>query len=476
MIYRSLIIFLFFCAFISCKKINPDKPTFKGDPVSLPKAVSKINVPLEIPLSYIEDHLNNGVKELLYEEKDLSVSNGLFTDISVFRTGKISLLGNGNNSLSIKLPMRLEGNLKIEKKIFGQMISTSIPYEETLLPEVSFSPEVGKNWDISINNLQIESWGRSLQYNFMGFTIDFDPIIRTRIENILNNQLSSNGVSRISFKEAVEKTWEAYGEPMKIEQGNVDAYIYTIPHKVKVSEKVTSDQKLQINIGLEGEVFTQIGERPNFNPSPLPAVLYNEDEDILNQISITLPLAITYNTLDQYLNQELVGKAFKLDGKTNLIPKELTTQSFGDRALLKMAFTVKRTDKKDLKGELFLVGKPTYDMKSEAIVFEDIDFDINTKSILANSANWLKQRQFLDEIKKHAVYPIGPYIKEARLQLQEQGYINTDFASFRVKNTELDVNDIYITEDDIRLYLKATGQMEVRLKESNVFWNAGSPE
>lgn len=465
--YKLLLIFLLIGTIVSCKKINPDKPTFSGDPISLPKAVSTINVPLEIPLSYVEEHLNKGLKELLYSEKGLPVSKGLFTDINVIRTGKIQLSSSGKNNLKIKIPMRLEGSLKIEKKIFGQMISTSLPYDESLLPEISFSPEIGKNWNLSINNLQIESWGRSLKYNLMGYEIDLDPIIRKQIEKILNNQLSSDGLSRLSFKNLINKTWEAYGEPVKIEHGNIDAYIYTIPSKINVNEQITSDQKLKLNIGLEGEVMTHVGERPNIIPSPL-SELYPSD-DTTNHIAITLPLAITYKTLDQYLNQELVGKVIKMDNRTNIIPEEIATQSFGDRALLKMKFTINRVSKKDLKGELFLVGKPTYDRDNEAVVFEDIDFDFNTKNILANSAGWLKQGQLLSEIKKYAVYPIGSYIKDARFELQKLGYITTDFASFRVQNPVLNVDNIYVTENDIRIYLDASGKMEVKLKESTTF-------
>lgn len=463
--YKHIVILLVISSMASCKKINPEKPTFSGDPISLPKAISSINLPLEIPLSYLEEHLNQGLKDLLFSQQGLSISDGLFTDINVIRTGKILLSSNGKNSLRVKIPMRIEGNLKIEKKIFGQMISTALPYDESIFPEISFIPEIGNNWDVSIKDVKIESWGKSLKYNLMGYEVDFDPIIRKQIEKIFQNQLSTNGLSRISFKGLMDKTWAAYGEPIKIEQGNIDAYLYTIPQKVKINESITSDQKLKLIIGLEGEVKTQVGERPNIKKGSLPGIMVNEDT--VNHINITLPLAITYASLDHYLKEELVGKKFKMDPETNLIPEDISTQSFGDRALLKMKFTILRKSKKDLRGELFLVGKPTYDRNNEAIVFEDIDFDLNTKNILARSAGWLKQGQLLGEIKKHAVYPIGQYIDEARIELQQLGYINTDFASFQVQNPELIVDDIYVTENDIRIYLDATGKMEVKLKESS---------
>ena len=52
------------------------------------------------------------------------------------------------------------------------------------------------------------------------------------------------------------------------------------------------------------------------------------------------------------------------------------------------------------------------------------------------------------------------------MELLQLGDINTDFASFRIQSPKLNVDNIYVTENDIRIYLDATGQMEVKLKES----------
>lgn len=459
--YRYLTIILVLSISLACKRINPDKPSFQGEQMPLPQPTSTINIPLEIPLDYLEQHLNNGLKELIYSENGLDVGNGISTDIEVFRTGQLKMSSHGENILRVRLPMRLKGNLKIEKKIFGQRLSTSIPYDEGLSPVVLFSPKIGKDWDVAINNLTIESWGRSLKYNLLGYEVDFDPIIKSRVENVLRNQLGSQGLSRISFKKMATEAWEAFGQPFSIGQGEVETYIQTVPQKIKINEKLTSDNKLKLNIGLEGVVTTYFGQRPPVQASPLPGLYYNDDTT--NRLDITLPLAISYSTLDDFLRKELSGKTFKVDNQTNFIPKALSTQSFGDRALVQMDFTLERSGRKDVTGEIFLVGKPTFEQERQAIVFEDIDFDINSKNILANNASWLKQAQLLDLISKHAFFPIGPHIDQARLLLQQRGYLTTDFVDLRVLRPELDVAGIYVTDTDVRLYLHTSGEMEVRL-------------
>ncbi|GGZ19077.1 hypothetical protein GCM10007049_09230 [Echinicola pacifica] len=460
---NNFLILIILCLVVSCKGINPDKPKYDGAPISLPDAISKVNMPLEIPLSYLEKNLNGQLEQLLFEDTGLNMGNGLFADLKVVRTDDIHLEAVGNNKLLIELPLHLTGELKINKKIFGQTISTGIPFDELLAPRVSFVPEIGRDWDVGISSLNIESWGRSMKFSLLGYELDFGPMLKKEVEKMLVKQLTATNKGRISFKSLMEDTWKAYGKPIKVEQDGIDAYVYTVPHRIKVSEQFTTDQKLKLLIGIEGEVFTQVGSEPNLQPSPLPSLYYNEDER--NYLDITLPLSIPYADLDRYLNSMLVGQDFKMDSKTTLSPKGFESQAFGDKALVKVDFVVGRDGKKDIGGNIYLVGKPTYDPLREAIVFEDMDFDLNTKSILANSAGWLKQGAVLEEMKKYAVYPIGEYIRAARLELQQQGYIETDYASFRVVRPNLDVEGIYTTEEDIRLYLHSTGELEVRLKD-----------
>lgn len=458
---RPVILFIALCLMVSCKRINPAKPTFIGEPTPLPKAISYINAPLDIPLSYLENHLNNGLNELMVSEDGLVVGDGVNTDIEMYRTGKISLSA-VNNRLRINLPLRLKGNLHIEKSLFGQVLSTSIPYDESISPVISFVPQIKSNWDLGFNQLKIESWGKSLTYNLLGFEINLDPILRKNIEKLLNNQ--NQLLSSINLRNLGSKAWEAFAEPIKIQEGDVDAYLYTIPQEVKINQQISSNnQHLKLLLGLQGEVMTHIGNRPNIKPAPLPDLSSNDDS--INHIDLTLPLIFSYKTIDQYLNQHLANQIFKIDANTQMIPRDISTQSFGDRALVKMEFTLKRNSRKDIKGELYLVGKPTYNAMEEAIVFENIDFDLNTKNFFTNSASWLRQGQLLNAIKKHTTYPIGKYMEEARYQLHHLNYIRTDFATFNIQNPSLNVQDIYVTENDLRLYLDINGKLEFRLTD-----------
>src|SRR5690606_29626832 len=160
--------------------------------------------------------------------------------------------------------------------LFGQVLSTSIPYDESISPVISFVPQIKSNWDLGFNQLKIESWGKSLTYNLLGFEINLDPILRKNIEKLLNNQ--NQLLSSINLRNLGSKAWEAFAEPIKIQEGDVDAYLYTIPQEVKINQQISSNnQHLKLLLGLQGEVMTHIGNRPNIKPAPLPDLSSNDD-------------------------------------------------------------------------------------------------------------------------------------------------------------------------------------------------------
>jgi hypothetical protein len=455
-------IFIFLFVFSSCKTIKPDRPPASSDFV-LPQAISKINVPIEIPLSYIESNLNKDWSSKLFAENGLAIGNGLTTDIDVTRTGKIILTGLENNTIRVKLPMNLKGDLKIEKKVFGQVLSTNFPYNESISPEISFVPEIGSNWNLGIKNLEIENWGRSMKYNLLGFEIDLDKVVKSQLQKVLDNQLAAANLSQLDFKNIAQETWGVFSEPYTIAQEGLEVHFYSIPSKLKLTEEITTDQKLKLYIGLEGEMMSKIGSKPIVPKSPLPNISPNENKG--NEMELILPLILRYEDLDGYLNTEMSGKTIKIDSKTDIVPTNLKTQKYGDKTLLSMDFTGLRKGKKEIKGKMYFAGKPVFDAESESLRFDEPEFDVKSDNGMANIGIRLKKGKIMNQIKKRANYPIGDFLQNARTELEQQGYFETGFASFRLKNPTLDIEGIYNTEEDVRIYLRSIGQMEVRLKE-----------
>lgn len=442
-----------------CRRIQVDGPTGSMPASPLPKANSQIHLGIEIPVSYLEKTLNNNLDNLLYAEDALPIGDGLFADLTINKNGMLKLESGNEGNLLVSMPVFLAGKLKLEKKIFGQMISTALPFREPLSPKISFKPSLKPDWSFEIEDLEIESWGRPMQFDLLGYNIDFEPMVKKRLLKIMEDQLKNGVLAEMNFKSLAQTTWNAYSKPIHLNYGMGDNYLYTIPQTLKINEYFTADQHLMINIGLEGEVERRAEGPVDSTFSKLPELLLEEVKG--NFLDITLPLSINYEQIDEYLNKELVEIPIKIDSKTTLIPHAFSTGHYGDKALVEMKFTAKRVNKKDIEGEIYLVGNPVYDPEAQAIVFTGVDFDINTESFYANTARWLKKRKIRNAIQRKAIFPIGNYLEDAKAEVHQMGVWQTSFAAMGLENTELSVDGIYPTEKDITIFLKTKGDIQV---------------
>lgn len=458
----KLLIILTIFVFASCKSIKPDRPPATSL-VELPSSRSSVNIPIVIPLSYLEDNLNKDWSSKLFADKGLPLGSGLFADLDVTRTGKISLRGTANNTINVKVPMNIIGDLKIEKRVFGQNLSTNFPFNENLIPEISFTPEIGSNWDLNVKNLEINSWGRSMKYNLLGFEIDLDPLVKSQLQKVLDNQLSAADLSNLDFKNIAQETWDAFSEPYTVDQNGITAHFYSVPDKIMVKEEITLNQELILYLGLEGEMYSKLGSKPIIEKKDLPDITVNESKE--NQIDLVLPLTISYPDLNEYLNNTFSGQQIRTNRTTLILPSNLKTQKYGDKTLLSMDFKAVRDGKKDLEGKMFFAGKPVFDQDSESLIFEDPQFDVKTGDFFSDLGIRFRKGKIQRQIKKIAVLPIGELLENARSEMADQGYFETDFANFMILNPSLDVEGIYSTEEDIRVFIRSQGKMDVQLKD-----------
>jgi hypothetical protein len=456
------ILFFFLLITFSCKSIKPESPP---DPTTqeLPSTLSIINVPISIPLEMLEDNLNKDWSSKLFSDNALPLGSGLFADLDVTRNGKISLKGLENNALQVKMPMNLKGDLKIEKKVFGQVLSTNIPFNENINPEFSFIPEIGPNWDLMIKNLNIESWGRSLKYNLLGFEIDLESLVKSQLYRVLDNQLSVNNLSKLDFKNMAQETWNAFSEPYTIEQNGIQVHFFAVPKSLKVKDEVSIDQKLNLYIGIEGEMFSKIGEKPQFTPNVLPDISLNENQD--NIFDVVLPLTLLYDDLNDYLNKAISGQRIRADGKTVIVPSNLKTQQYGDKILLGMDFNAIRNNRKEVSGKIYFAGKPVFDQDSESLKFSNIEFDVKTPDFLSNWGIKSKRKKIQSQIEKLAIISLSGFLEEARTKLEQQGFLETEFARFKVVDPTLNIEGIITTSDDMQVFFRAKGKMDVQLKD-----------
>lgn len=446
----------------SCKSIKPDNPptpTLPGPPF----ATSSINIPIEIPLTQIEGRLNAVPVSKLFQDQGLSLGSGLTADVDVDRNGPIKLQGLDNSNLQVRMPMKVRGSLKIEKKVFGQVLSTSIPFDESISPQFRFQPAIGENWDIQIKDLQIDNWGRSLRYNLLGFEIDLEPLIERQVQRVLDNQMLASNLIQLDFRHTAQETWDMFAGSHSMELDGFHAYLSTQPESIHVSQEFGADQVLRLYVGLEGAIDAGIGNAPKVVKKPLPSISPNDRKD--NGLDVKIPVVIPFPELDSYLNRQFSGQTLRLDSKTTLVPSNLHTSQYGDKTLLSMDFKAVRKDKKEISGKMYFAGIADYDSDAKTIQLTKPQFDVKSDDFFSNLAMRLKRAKIQRQIRKVASFPIGGILADAPNTLQQMLRLDLGFGTMKVEESALDVIGIFQTENDIRLYLQGSGKVQVDINK-----------
>jgi hypothetical protein len=96
--------------------------------------------------------------------------------------------------------------------------------------------------------------------------------------------------------------------------------------------------------------------------------------------------------------------------------------------------------------------------------YAKVEFDVKTSNLFAKWGIKSKKRKIISQIEKLAKIPLGEFLQEARKELENQGYLETNFATFKANGLSLDVEGISNTPEDVRIFFRAKGQMDVRLK------------
>ncbi|MBD3626894.1 DUF4403 family protein [Cyclobacterium sp.] len=460
--YRySLFILISFLAFTgwACRSLPMGGPEALEPPPPLPKANATVNLSLEIPLSFLEDQINNSLDKQLFNEKDLEFGDGLYADVDLDKTGLLELTAKENGKILLALPVFLDGKLRLEKRLFGQRIATAIPFQENLTPQISFLPVLKENWAFDIEGLDILSWGKALEYDLLGFKIDFEPMVKRQMVAIMENQLRGGALAAVDFKRIADNFWSSFGRPRYVENGLSGTYIYPHAEKLKVHETFTTDQMLQLNFGLEGEMRSQKDRPLATQLSPLPEI--SLEQSFGNELNITTPLTIGFNEISSYLNESLKDSLITLDRKTQLLPKDFSIRHYGENTMIILDFLAKRLGKKDLEGKFYLAGQPTFDPEINAIRLENVDFRLETENFFANMTNWMRRRKIMKIIQKQGVIPVGDYLNNAQAALLEMGDWETDFASFALKKPAISISGIYPTSSALVIYVQTKADIQM---------------
>lgn len=420
--------------------------------------LSTVHVPVTIALADVERQINAQVNGLIYEDNSLNDNNNDQFLTKVWKRGTM-LVTADDSLLHFTVPLRIW--VKAGVSVLGFMT-----YKETEFEiDLRFKTKLGLDPDWSVNTqTQADGYGwvRRPTLNFIGLNIPITNLVGRLIDKNLGSitkTIDQQIRQNVDLRTPVLKAWNTLREPQLISE-KYRTYLQIVPKRVLITPLQFEGRLIRATVGIEGHMLTTTGAKPSIQPAvSLPTLTVVPQ--VKDDFQIGLLSEVSYPEAARLAAEEFVGKTFSFSNNRYTIT--LTSMDlYGQNESLIIKAGLKGT----LNGDIYLRGQPYYDAQTQTISLKDLEYDLDTKNVLARSASWLLKGTFARTLQKQLTIPVGSQLADMQKLLQAQ-LKNNQIAKGVVLNGQIDEirpDQVYLTPTALLAVVNARGRINVRVE------------
>jgi hypothetical protein len=422
--------------------ITAESPREEAFRTELKKEISSLNVPIEVSSEEVGKVLNQAVPKALY--KGSTKTRGVTADI--LRNGPI-VVSAADNYIYFTLPVTMSLS-------YGMFETAAIP----LNLKFRANPRVSPDWKL---NAEIHYMGLS---NLLAEETGVGPVsIRPRsiveeitrpLQQVLSDLINRKINEKFPLKSQVARAWNAAQKPVSVDKSR-NAWLKITPREVMLSPLQTRNNMISLSVGINSFAELAVGTEPAaVPPVPLPNLKLVNTLD--RNFRIALNADLLYRDILNIASPLLLNRSFDSDGKTIII-KDLDLYGNGDN------FIVKVETNGSLEGVFYLTGKPRFDPLTNIFSVEDVDFDMQTRSLLLKSADWFLHSMIRSRIQEKLNMDLTQRVEQAR-DMAGKAIAQVQLADhvlLRGNIKSLQFSDVIVQKDKISIQLFTEGESAI---------------
>lgn len=313
-----------------------------------------------------------------------------------------------------------------------------------LRPNYTIQAKVTRQPSIPIDQCNVCFWGQN---------------ITTQVMNAINAQMDTAGWGiqdtldhlnlRPQFQQLWQKLWGTY------RLYNV-GYLQLRPERLRVSQLMARGDTLYLSVGISGRPMISLAPLKD-TVTPVPDL---SDFTPRHGFTIYLDAKLNYDSLAALLNAQLDKQAFTIDKRNITIEKCFLSPL--DREHISLGFQFSG----DQSGTLYLSGTPVLDTAKGMLDISDLDYRLETNSMLMRTASWLFNRKILKELKTYTHFPVKDYMDSLRVKASTQ-LSQPVISGIRTEGRldKITLLRMIIDADNIGLRCEATGELDVMVDQ-----------
>ena len=442
---------------VSCsttKKIEALRPDPSNDsPIVFKNKTSFVAMPITITLSEIEHQLNKNLSGLIYNDTLLSDDK---TQMKIWKTAPILLSEKNGNIISI-IPLKIWAKFKYGTDFMG----------------LNDTREISINGTITLNSAsQLSNWKLSTQSKIESFDLSESPSILVAGKNVpityiinptlrifkdkIAKKIDDAIEKTCNFKPHVLKVIENLSVPFKTSE-RYETWFKMVPIELYVTDAVLSKSKINLSMGLKCTMQTMVGQQPK-NGFDASKLVLKPVSNIPENTTASVVAVSTYESASNIVTKNFQGQEFGSGSRKITVEKVALWHKDGK---IVIALDVLGS----INGTIYLAGIPNYNSITKEIYFDQLEYVLNTKSILLKSANWLMQGTILSKIQESCRYSIKGNLEEGKQSLKPYLTNYTPMKGVAVNGTlnDFEFEKVELTDKAIIAFITISGKLKIKV-------------
>lgn len=463
MSYRSLPIIFATLLLSACATKVLDAPPNNPAPVVLPKQeASTVNVPVSLNLDAVRSEVlkrmpsplaaGNTTLELKVKVAGTSLTAPVETQVS----HKVWLRDLSMRMTGEQFVIDVQTEFSVATKLNSAITSVGLAScgVNEALPRVQFTLpgtiKLGPQGKLILNKGNWSTkWLKPCNLTALNLNVESVlnlPIIRGKVEQLVSEAIDSSA-GNLSLRPYLANVWPQLVAPREIQPG---IWLVLQPEKLGLAGLVGSGNILNTGVTVRARPLLVSGNKPN---QPLPPIPPIEALPKAEGFHVELRGDIGLEQANQMLNQQLAGKPIVSGDRTILIEK-LRLYGNGDKAVIGV------TLKQPIEGEIYLLGKPVFDVEKNQLSLQNVEYSLATNSFLASTASWLLTGTLRETIEEKARVKFDEdlagqlkKLRDLKIDLGQGGAV-VKASVERVRPLGL-----FFTQQDIKVFVAVDGKL-----------------
>lgn len=390
---------------------------------------SIISIPIELGIPELEASLNRQLSGVIYDDQNLRDDNLAITAVK-------------NEEIKIRVDSQvIRYTVPLDLQVAYDAGFTTLRGTGEIAIEMETRFGVQSNWAlVTQTNLLRHEWLRKPSISMAGINIPIGFVANLILNNgrrVISRRIDQLVAEQFKMEKLISDTWLEMYKPMLVSP-EYNTWLIVNPRDIAMTPIYLQEDSLQVRILIETEPEVYIGDRPReAYPDPLP--IYKESAMEFEGIMINLGAQITYEEAERLARQQIVGETYTY-GRRSVTVEDIELFGKQDKVIVNTQLSG------SYNGNIYMEGRPVYDVKENQIELRDLDFTLDTRSFLLRGAGWLLKGPIKKGIQGNMNFLLDYNLKESRRMIETQ--LNNYQIAPGIKLTS-HVNDLNIREVQI---------------------------